>query len=207
MSGRGDGPKEGVYLDAALSAVAERVEERIDRLVDRRRHRTRALVATLAGTTLLGGGVTAAALTIGAGDPPPPSYHLESVRCVEGADDTGASYFAVRFELLDDDRGRIRAEELCRAARDRLAASPELASATPARLLALSEQLLAATSRPLADEPETEIDARALSASFGALADPSFTPPTLAVCGAGDSRTVLFDIGTSALCSRGESER
>ncbi|QEO09797.1 hypothetical protein [Protaetiibacter larvae] len=208
---RPQGPKQGIYLDAALAAVGERVEERIDRVVERRRRRTRALVAALAGTTLLGGAVTAAALTVGAQDAPAPSYHLESVRCVEGADDSGSSYFAVRYELADSDRGRVDAEALCLGARDRLVAAPELADASPARLLALAEQLIDAASTASAGAADAgsagaTVDAHPRSASFGVLSDPGYTPPTLATCGVDETRTVLFDSGLHAVCSRGESD-
>lgn len=203
---RPSGPKEGIYLDAALAAVGERVDEQIDRIAARRRRRSRALVASLAATTLLGGAVTAAALTFAPEPPAAPVYELHSVRCVEGADDAAGAFYAVRFEIDAALQDRVNPEALCRAAWDRLAAAPRLVDAGPAQLLALGRELIRATSTPSAEEPKLPLEVTPRSSTFGALRDPAALPPVRSVCGNADADTVLFAESGTAACTSGAPE-
>lgn len=165
----GTGPKEGVYLDAALGAVGERIDERIDRMVAKRRMRTRALVAVLSITTVVGGAATAAALTFATAPDQSTAPPVErEVSCVDGADPDAEAFFTARLLVAETDVARLDSTALCDAAGAMLAARPELADANPAQLLAIAADLARSTAVPLEidGEPQPGPDVEAVSASF-----------------------------------------
>lgn len=167
----GTGPKEGIYLDAALGAVGERVDERIDRMVATRRLRTRILVAVLSITTVVGGAATAAALTFATAPGEPTTRMVERVvSCVEGEDPDAEAFFAARLLVAETDAARLDSAALCDAAGAMLAARPELADANPAQLLAIAADLARSTAEQLEidGEPQPAPEVEAVSASFRA---------------------------------------
>ena len=164
------GPKEGIYLDAALAVVEQQVDERIDRIVDRRRRMTRLTIGVLLSTTLAGGALTAAALTYFPQEVLPAAEPLVAVElhCVEGGDATAPAYFTARFRVTEAGASRTDPADVCSAARSTLTESTELANANPAALLRIATRVVASAEA----EPEEGAAAAApevSEASFGAL--------------------------------------
>lgn len=192
-----NGPRDGIYLDAALAVAAQEVEERIDRIEARRRRRARLGVAVLSLSTLAGGSIAAAALVTA----PPATVVIEvpielrDLQCVEGADPTAAAYLTLRYAIPAGAPDPLDAAEVCRSARALLIGDPAaVLSNAPEELLRRATELLAAglvaepdETRPAAPAPTVH------RASFLPLREGAAGATTETVClrGADDRRVVV----------------
>ena len=173
---RGPGPREGIYLDAALAIVEQQVNERIDVLAQRHRTTSRALIVGLLVTTLGGGVATAAALTISPEPPAAPTMMESSLElhCVDGPSTTAPALFTARFSLRTAAGSSIALAAICAAARSAVVAdaAPSLQDASPDDLLAVATDIIATST---AQKSIQWVDVA--EASFGSV-QPSATAPT-----------------------------
>jgi len=198
-----EGPREGIYLDAALAVIGEQVDERIDELSHRRRTRRRFGIAALSVFAVASGSVAAVALsTSGVGDRTPAAVVLtieHELRCVEGESALRDAYFTLRYRTGEESVADPR--RLCALAWSALQTdATRLQSATPDELIATAEGMveesLGRVSRDdLETPPSAELDAAAPAvsvseASFGRLSGAAAQPVMIA-CEGGDPTVVL----------------
>ncbi len=180
------GPKEGIYLDAALAVIGEQVEERIDELSRRRRTRRRFGIAALSIFALASGSVAAVALSTVRETEQPVAVALSgeySVQCVEGESAVRDAYFTVRYRTAEG--AGVDRLHLCGRAWSALASdSTQLRAATPEELIGIAAGYVSAAA------PDAGSAVSVSDAAFGRLARGG-DPPAMIACERGDSTLVL----------------
>lgn len=180
------GPKEGIYLDAALAVIGEQVEERIDELSRRRRTRRRFGIAALSVFALASGSVAAVALSTEREAEQPVAAALSAehtVQCVEGESAVRDAYFTVRFRTAGE--ARVDRLHLCGQAWSALASgSAELRAATPEELIGIAADYVSAAA------PDAGAAVSVSDAAFGRLGAAGEAPVMIA-CERADSTLVL----------------
>lgn len=182
------GPKEGIYLDAALAVIGEQLEERIDELSRRRRTRKRLGVAALSVFALASGSVAAVALSSAVGPEEQVAVTAmapeHTVQCIEGDSARQDAYFTVRYRV--EQGVTVDAGELCARAWTALASdADEVREATPEELMRVAAGYV---SGEATDAAATVVS----DASFGRLAAQAVTsPPSMLACPREDETLVL----------------
>lgn len=138
------GPKEGIYLDAALAVIGEQVDERIDEISRRRRRRGKVALAVLALATVLSGSAAAYAVTVVAAHARVTEQHAVAIVAGEArCADAGQSdaFFTAHYRASAD--SALSESALCAAVRADLVADPRRYEAlTPDGALAAAATLL-----------------------------------------------------------------
>jgi hypothetical protein len=190
----GQGPREGIYLGAALAVVEQQINERLDVLTRRRRTVTRALIAGLVVTTLGGGAATAAALTFAAAPSAPEVTVVETsleLHCVQGETADVPAFFTARLTVLGEAAADVDTAAICGAAFAAVGSDGgALRDSTPDELLANATALVA-DSAGLVDGETT-----VLESSFGAVSDSAGDGTRVTSCERADDGRVVVLVGT-----------
>lgn len=140
------GPKDGIYLDAALAVIGQQIDERIDALSRRRRVRARVGIAALSIAALASVSAAAYAFSTVAAQSsavamsPSPTVAGE-VRCIDGVDAAAAAYFTASYRV--GEKERVDDVALCVRAHDAIAAAPlQYEQLTPAQAVAAAVTLI-----------------------------------------------------------------
>lgn len=180
------GPKEGIYLDAALAVIGEQIEERIDELSRRRRARRRVGVAALSIFALASSSVAAVALSTARDAEEPAAVVMSAehvVQCVEGESAVRDAYFTIRYRAAEG--AGVDQLHLCGQAWSALASdSTEIRAATPDELISIAADYVSAAA------PDAGTAVSVSDAAFGRLRANS-EPPVMIACERGDSTLVL----------------
>jgi hypothetical protein len=174
------GPREGIYLAAALAVVEQQVNERLDGVVARRRRATRALLVGLLVTTLAGGAATAAALTV-IPEPTTPTVMIESsleLHCIDGDSTAAPALFTARISVRTEAGSPLDLAGICSTARAALVAdhADALQTATPDDLLDAASAIVTTSTEKSSSELVDVVEA-----SFGS-AQPTAGPTDVATC-------------------------
>ncbi len=200
MSTQRPGPKEGVYLDAALAVIGEQIAERIDEVERRRRIGARLGAAVLAVSVIASGSVAAVALaTRDAEEVPTPIAYAEpaTVRCLETSDVGDPAYFTVRYRTSAE--FGIDSIRLCRTAWQTILAEGEsLRAKSPTELADAAADLIAGA----ADATETPVVA-VDEAAFGRVKGAQVL--SMAVCSEGRETVVLGGIEALSATERAQA--
>lgn len=180
------GPKEGIYLDAALAVIGEQLEERIDELSRRRRTRRRFGIAALSVFALASGSVAAVALSTARDAEQPVAVVMSAehvVQCVEGESAVRDAYFTIRYRAAEG--AGVDQLHLCGQAWSALASdSTVLRAATPEELIGIAAGYVSAAA------PDAGTAVSVSDAAFGRLTAGG-EAPAMIPCERGDSTLVL----------------